>query len=322
MNWLSTIEFLSPAAFLLLPLPLLVWRWSANPQASNSLIAPERILSFLRRLDPPGRLQIKHARLKFLLALLGWISLVVALSGPTGNKTALPGATGRDLLVVLDLSASMRARDVQLGDDLVSRVEAVKAVAGQFIRGRDGDRVGLIVFANEPFLIAPLTYDVAAVSKFLDEVAVGLPGRKTAIGDALTLGVQQLSLNADSAKVVLLLTDGASNAGTNAPLQAAQTAANHQIRIHTIGFGGHLNINNKTSGNQLEKIATATGGRYFAAPSAQALREVYATLDTLEPTASELAVKFIRRDYTPLAAGAALCLLLLISMLDWRAGRL
>lgn len=319
---LPEIELIRPVALWLIPLPWLFWALSKSQSATASLIVPERMLTFLRQLDRPGRQGSANSRIRWALAYVGWLALVLALAGPLGSKIPLPEATGRDLLVVLDLSASMQAQDVRLGDDVVSRVEAVKILAGSFIRGRDGDRVGLIVFANEPFLIAPLTYDVAAVSSYLDEVAVGLPGRKTAIGDAITLGVQQLSRDPGSSKVLMLLTDGVSNAGAYSPSAAAQMALSHDIRIHTIGFGGHLSGESEQIGKELQGISSLTNGRYFPAPSADALREVYRSLDALEPTRSDRTVRFIQQDLTWPALWVALGLMLLCTLLDWRVGRL
>ena len=113
-------------------------------------------------------------------------------------------ASGRDLLLALDLSASMEARDVELDGRRVDRFTAIKALAGAFIRGREGDRVGLIVFGEETYLVAPLTYDVQAVEGFLDEVTIGMPGRKTAIGNAIGLAIRTLKKQPASSRVLIL----------------------------------------------------------------------------------------------------------------------
>lgn len=333
MTSLMAVDLLRPGVLLLVPLPWIFWRWVSAASAGRTLIIPERMLTYLGQFAQPRRQRVSYSRLRWALAMIGWLGLVVALSGPLSGKVPLPDATGRDLILVIDLSKSMQTRDVKLGDDLVTRVDAVKTLAGRFIRRRDGDRIALVVFADQPFLIAPLTYDVATVSRFLDEVGVGLPGTKTALGDAITLSVNQLSQNEseqNDGKVLLVLTDGVSNAGVNTPQRAANLAAKLGVRIHTIGFGAHITAPGATSTDgrksqideELRAIAVATGGQHFSAPSAVALQSVYKTLEAIEPTESDQAKRYIRHDLTPIALTTTVLILLLIAALDWRSGRL
>lgn len=333
MTSLLALDLLRPGALLLIPLPWLFWRWVRAASAGRTLIIPDRMLTYLNQFSRPERQRASFSRLRWALALIGWLGLVVALSGPLSGKVPLPDATGRDLIIVIDLSKSMQTRDVKLGDDLVTRVDAVKTLAGRFIRRRDGDRIALIVFADQPFLIAPLTYDVATVSRFLDEVGVGLPGTKTALGDAITLSVNQLSQSGgkqNDGKVLLVLTDGVSNAGVNTPQRAANLAAQLGVKIHTIGFGAHIvapgttaNAGHKSQiDEELRAIALATGGQHFSAPSAVALQSVYRTLEAIEPTESSQTKRYIRHDLTPIALMTTVLMLLLIAVLDWRSSRL
>jgi len=329
---LMALDLLRPGALLLLPLPWIFWRLMRAASAGRTLIVPDRVLTYLAQFSLPERQRLTVSKLRWTLALLGWIGRVVALSGPLSGMVPLPDATGRDLILVIDLSRSMQTRDVMLGDDLVTRVDAVKTLAGQFIRRRDGDRIALVVFADQPFLIAPLTYDVATVSRFLDEVGVGLPGKKTALGDAISLSVNQLSQKAsaqNTGKVLLVLTDGVSNAGVNSPARAASLAARLGVRFLSIGFGSHMKAESaaisdsgqKSIDEELRAIAVATGGQHFSAPSAIALQSVYRTLEAIEPTESSQTKRYIRHDLTPVALMTSVLVLILIAVLDWRSGQ-
>ena len=332
MTSLLALDLLRPGALLLLPLPWIFWRWARASSSGRTLVIPERIQTYLAQFASPRRQRVASSKLRWVLATAGWAGLVLALSGPLSGKIPLPDATGRDLIIVIDLSKSMQTQDVKLGDDLVTRVAAVKTLAGRFIRRRDGDRIALVVFADQPFLIAPLTYDVATVSRFLDEVGVGLPGNKTALGDAIALSVNQLSgggSDLSDGKVLLVLTDGVSNAGANSPERAASLAAKLGVRIHTIGFGAHIASAGAPSKDgepsqidkELRAIAVATGGQHFSAPSAVALQSVYRTLEAIEPTESSEATRYIRHDLTPIALSVSVVMLLLLALLDWRTGK-
>lgn len=289
------IELLRPWALLLLPLPWLVWRFMPARINGDGLVLPERLVELIRPLDSSTRLASLLRRWRLVMAAIGWFALVFALAGPQGERTPLPSSSGRDLMIALDLSVSMRERDVQLGSELVTRAEAVKTLAGAFVRRREGDRVGLIAFADKPFLISPLTYDVRAVESFLDEVAVGLPGRKTAIGDAIGLAVEQLGRQPQQSRVVILLTDGDGNAGGLSAGDAAALAGRHDVRVHTIGFGGE---SGDGRGRSLAEVASATGGRHFSADDVTSLQRVYEALDALEPTVSERQALYVAHDYS------------------------
>jgi len=167
------IEFLRPWAFVLLPLPFLAWRMLPLLAARTSLIVPERVLRQLTGLNDPRQTSLRMQRFRLWLASIGWILLVAALAAPITADKPLKRSSGRDLLLAVDLSASMTVKDVTLDGRQVDRFTAVKSLAAEFIRRREGDRVGLIVFADQTYLVAPLTFDVNAVSAFLDEVVVG-----------------------------------------------------------------------------------------------------------------------------------------------------
>ena len=321
------IEFLRPWALLLLPLPLLAWyALPASPPLSG-LGVPERLADFWQTWRGDADKETFKKRLPLGLAALGWITLVLALATPLTKGDPLQEASGRDLLLALDLSASMEARDVELDGRRVDRFTAIKALAGAFIQGREGDRVGLIVFGEETYLVAPLTYDVDAVDGFLNEVTIGMPGRKTAIGNAIGLAIKTLEAQPASSRVLILLSDGDSNAGDLGPKSAAEFARDHQVTIHTIGFGriAMQGYASETAGGEyagLKEVAEITGGRHFLARTTDALRDVYAELDLLEPTEAAAGGRHAERDWVRELLMFAALMLVILTIIEHRQGRI
>lgn len=321
------IELIRPWALLLLPLPWLAWRLlpALPPQAALRL--PEQLAGLLKSLRAPRRIDHLPKRLPVWLASIGWLALILALAAPITEGDPLQESSGRDLLLALDLSASMEARDVELDGRRVDRFTAIKALAGAFIKGREGDRVGLIVFGEETYLVAPLTYDVQAVEGFLDEVTIGMPGRKTAIGNAIGLAIKTLEDQPASTRVLILLSDGDSNAGDLGPKAAADFARTHQVTIHTIGFGkvSMQGYASETAGDEyvgLKEVAAMTGGRHFLARTTDALRDVYAELDLLEPTEAAAGGRHAERDWVRELLAIALLTLLALTWIDRHRGRI
>ncbi|NJO38886.1 MAG: VWA domain-containing protein, partial [Rhizobiales bacterium] len=220
------------------------------------------------------------------------------------------------------------ARDVELDGRRVDRFTAIKALAGAFIRGREGDRVGLIVFGEETYLVAPLTYDVQAVEGFLDEVTIGMPGRKTAIGNAIGLAIRTLEAQPAASRVLILLSDRIPVVlGSLRPRTAAEFASEHDVTIHTIGFGkvgteGYASETAEDGYAGLKEVAEITGGRHFLARTTDALRSVYAELDLLEPTEAAAGGRHAERDWVTELLVAALLALAALTLLDRRFGRI
>jgi len=320
------MELIRPWALLLLPLPLLAWYLLPTSASFAGITLPERLAGLLKTLPPDQLRAATVKRLPFILAAIGWLALVIALAAPVTRGAPLKAVSGRDLLVALDLSASMETRDVELDGRQVDRFTAIKSLAGSFIRGRDGDRVGLIVFGEDSYLVAPLTYDIQAVEGFLDEVTIGMPGKKTAIGNAIGLAIRTLELQPASSRVLVLLSDGDSNAGDLGPKAAAEFARSHGVTVHTIGF---LRIAMQgyaaeTAGNEyagLKQVAGITGGRHFLAHTTEALRDVYAELDRLEPTEAEAGGRYAERDWIREFLFLAFLALLGLTVIDRRGGR-
>lgn len=323
------IDFALPWAFLLLPLPLLAY-WLLPPARegrAGALCIP--FYGSLSRLPCAGAGSAARARTALALKSAAWVLLVVAAAQPRwlGEPQAV-ASQGRDLMLALDLSGSMATPDFDISGRPVDRLTVVDAVARSFVEQREGDRIGLILFGTRAFLQAPLTFDRSTVAQMLDEAEIGLAGEETAIGDAIGLAVKHLRDRPAEERVLVLLSDGASNAGVLDPEKAAEIAAREKVRIHSIGIGSGDAFVRTPFGVQrvgggaepdeatLQKIAELTGGSYFRARDTEALVDVYRRIDALEPTAGEQAT--VRPTATlfhyPLAAAAALAGLLLV----WR----
>jgi Ca-activated chloride channel family protein len=307
------IELANPWLLLLLPLPLLA-AWllpAARPGRGAALRVP-----FYGALCAAGAGGQGGPRRRGVVAakLLAWALLVLAAAGPrwVGDAQAVP-TTGRDLMLALDVSGSMAQPDFVVNGRPVDRHAVVNAVARDFVARREGDRVGLVLFGTRAYLQAPLTADRGAVTSMLEESEVGLAGQETAIGDAIGLAVKRLRERPAQDRVLILLSDGASNAGVLDPLQAADLAAREGIRIYTIGVGSDaqswlgLSVGSDLDEPTLRAIADRTGGAYFRARDTQGLIEIYRSIDLLEPTQGDDATVRPLRDlfHWPLAASVA-----------------
>ncbi|MEJ2610401.1 MAG: VWA domain-containing protein [Candidatus Thiodiazotropha sp.] len=277
-----------------LPLPLFMrWLPPAHPRQSKALQLP-----FYQQLPglASGFVGAGPNRLRMVLAWLAWILLVLAAARPQwlGEPINLP-MSGRDLMMSVDISGSMSQQDYQLNGRPVTRLDVVKAVAGRFIERREADRLGLILFGGHAYLQTPLTHDRATVETMLHEAVIGLAGRETAMGDSIALAVKRLRQQPEDNRVLILLTDGANTAGNISPRQAAQLAAQANVRIYSIGIGGgQVGMNTRfgmlmqqpsdLDPATLQAIAKTTGGRYFQATDTAQLETIYDELDKLEPS--------------------------------------
>lgn len=226
------------------------------------------------------------------LAIIAWILLILSASRPQwlGEPIQLP-ANGRDMMMAIDLSESMKAEDFVINREAVNRLTATKYVANQFITARKGDRIGLILFADQAYIQAPLTFDLKTIQKFLSEAFIGLAGKSTAIGDAIGLAIKRLT-KTENKKILILITDGTNTAGNIEPIQAAKVAAEEGIKIYTIGVGSDstrsiFGMRFKTGGDIDEKtlitIANITGGHYYRAQNTAELKQIYQQIEQLEP---------------------------------------
>ena len=294
------IEFALPLAFALLPLPLLV-RW-LFPAASTADQAALKVPGAQSWADGERGSRGATRWLSLILGLLAWLLLVTAAARPQwlGEPQTLP-VSGRDLLLAVDVSGSMRLRDFRINNRTVTRLDATKVVASEFIARRKGDRVGLILFGRQAYLQTPLTFDRRTVVTLLGESFIGIAGNETAIGDAIGLAIKRLRDKPADSRVLVLLTDGANTAGAIDPLRAATLAAREGLKVYTVGIGAdqvtarslfgisRQNPSSSLDEKTLQEIADKTNGRYFRARDTRELNEIYRELDRLEPAEYETA---------------------------------
>ncbi|MGV8923969.1 MAG: vWA domain-containing protein [Thermomonas sp.] len=325
---LSIQGFAWPWLFAALPLPLLVYALvPARRNAGAALRVPwsDRVQRIAAAGD--GATRVQGFR---WLAFLAWCLLCFAAARPQQLGPAVaPPQAGRDLMLAVDLSASMGEEDMQLGGRMVDRLTAAKAVLSDFLDRRAGDRVGLIVFGERAFALTPLTLDRDSVRDQLGDSVVGLAGRATAIGDAIALATKRLQPKeraqlSSKQHVLILLTDGVNTAGMLDPEKAAGIARDSGVRIHTIAFGGNGSVSvfgfqlpmggDDVDEAGLQRIAALTGGRFFRARDTDDLAGIYAEIDKLEPVQRQgRAVRpKIERYPLPLAVALMLGLLALV----------
>ncbi len=288
------IHFEWPLLLFALPLPLLI-RWlipAEIPVEESALKVP-----FLSDFSEGSSQSVSQAQQwPLLLASIAWCLLVLASARPQWLGDPIEQAvSGRDLMLAVDLSASMEEQDFFINKQAVDRLTAIKAVATDFINRRVGDRVGLVLFGTNAYLQTPLTFDRKTVQTLLNEAVIGLAGENTAIGDAIGLAVKRLKNQPADSRVLVLLTDGANTAGEITPIKAAELAKDNQLKIYTIGVGADemivrsffgnrkVNPSRDLDENTLVKVAESTGGKYFRARNSDELNNIYMLLDQLEP---------------------------------------
>jgi Ca-activated chloride channel family protein len=328
-------SFAWPWMIVLAPLPFLVrWLFPAAPRTEGG-DAPEIAFPYVNRLmsifpsDASGISSQAFWYLAILTAL--WLCVIGALMRPQlMDQSTQVKSIGHDLMLAVDLSGSMHALDFSNGDERLNRLDVIKEVVGKFVRERKGDRIGLVLFGGNAYLRVPLTFDTLSVGKMLDNMQIGEAGDSTAIGDAIGLAVQNLRDRPAQSRVLVLLTDGADNASTIPPLQAAKLAAQYGIRIYTIGIGSHgpVPIPNEDGNivmaqmdldeDLLQKIADMTGGSYFHATQTSTLETIYDKINKLEATESEERTYLIRKPLYAYPLGAAMGMLLILTLTPLR----
>lgn len=298
-----------PWLLVLAPLPVLAWVLLPPNRERGAVRVPASVLAFLSHQSAASS-RVDAARpLGLLPRIIGWIALIIALAGPFATKPAVLKPTGRDIIVAFDLSASMAEEDMVTGTRRTSRIDVVRDSLGAFIRGRKGDRVALVAFATEAFLIAPLTFDVSAVAEMLDEVSIGLPGRKTDLGQAIGLTVKLLRDEAQGERLMILVSDGEANAGQLAASEAAALARDLGIRIFSIGFAGEIEAENAA---HLSELAQMTGGGFHSATDPGLMNQALARVEALAPNTGEQNASERRQDLRwPLLVVALMCLLVI-----------
>jgi Ca-activated chloride channel homolog len=236
-----------------------------------------------------------------LLPLLAAALFIIGLARPQLRQGSTEiQSSGVDLMLALDVSGSMQSLDFKVNDQPVDRIDIVKSVVSKFIDARPDDRMGVIEFSGEPFLISPLTLDHDWLHQGLDRVQTGTITDGTAIGDAIAMCVNRLSSQQSKSKIIVLLTDGCNNMGKLSPLLAAEAAKALGVKIYTIGAGVRgeapmpvkdefgqthiIMVKSDVDEATLGKIAQETGGKFFRATDTESLRQIYAEIDRMEKT--------------------------------------
>lgn len=289
---LDTFRFAHPWVLALagLLLVFLIWKGRPGPQAAVVFSS----LHLLRRMGPVRKSRIGHLRtaLFFLTYLCG----VLALARPqVVNTRVTTSESGIELLLALDVSRSMLADDFFIGSTKVSRLVAAKKVTREFVAGRTTDRIGVVAFAGRPFLVSPITLDHEWIQESLNRVQIGLVEDGTAIGSAIAASARRLDTRPSKSKVIVLLTDGANNAGNIQPETAAKLAATLGIRIHTVAVGtygdivvptpmGMQRLTQEFDEATLQNIARIGKGEFFHAQDTNSLERIFRLIDEMEKT--------------------------------------
>ena len=301
--------------FALLPLPWLV----------RAILPPRRTARVAVRVPFGDRLRaatteggsvsrVTRQASRQLVPALVWLLVLTALARPQWIAEPLTkNLPTRDLLLLVDLSGSMRQEDfTNAAGQKVDRLVAVKEVLGDFLVRRDGDRVGLVVFGDAPFLQAPFSTDLSLSRRLLDETAIGMAGPRTALGDAIGLGVTLFANSDAPSKTIIALTDGNDTASQVPPAEAARVAKQRDIRIHTVAIGDPTTVGEeKLDVEALRAVAQSSGGSYFFAGDRQQLAGIYAELDKIETRQVKVISHRPRNDlfYWPLLAALVLSLM-------------
>ena len=288
--------------FIVIPLLIIALQWL---RGKPTLVPVVRFSDFkhgfaagIRQMQ--DTLSVKALPILSVIRFVVLVLLIVTLARPQLSQSREHKFTeGIDILLVLDISESMRAEDFEGAN----RIQTAKSVVNDFLMHRENDRIGLVVFAGESFTLCPLTSDYSVLVELLRDVEIGQLEDGTAIGDALATATHRLRTSTSKTKIVILLTDGENNAGSIEPQAAASFAHSFAIKVYTIGMGkeggARIPYADTTFGKRyrevltyldedtLKQIAAITGGRYFRATDTQSLKQIYAEIDRFEKTKFE-----------------------------------
>ncbi len=315
------IQFAHPRLLwlLLILIPLVAWYvWkyrNAHPALQISSVSP---FAGVRRSYKEFLL---HGL--FLLRLLAIACIIIVIARPqTRDSWRTSRTEGTDIIIALDISSSMLARDFK-----PDRLEAAKNVASKFVAGREADNMGLVIFAGESFTGVPMTTDRPTLTNYISSIEMGMLEDGTAIGDGLATAINRIKDGKAKSKSIILLTDGSNNTGNVAPATAAEIAKKLGIKVYTIGVGRngtapypqqdyfgrieYVNMPVVIDEATLKEIASTTGGRYFRATGNNVLSEIFEEIDKLEKTEMDVRqFSHTEDNYLPwaLAALALVCL--------------
>lgn len=313
------ISFAMPWAFLLLPFPLLARLLPPRNATGQAMVLPDGIAAAAQASAGPV-----HRRGVILLSLL-WLCLCLALAQPERIEMVTDrSASGRDIVIALDMSGSMVTPDFSLDGETITRLAAVKRVAEGFISERTGDRIGLVIFGDRAFVAAPLTHDLHAVTRALEEAEIGgLAGRSTAISDGLGVALKRILAEKSQSKVIVLLSDGRETSDKLDATQVAELASENDVRIHTVALGPadletQPQARDAVDVETLREIAAASGGQTFRVRDMSDLEAMAAELDRLEPNPSDRPPVAMSRPLWIWPAGLALFLAVILGVMRER----
>jgi Ca-activated chloride channel family protein len=314
---------------MLLPLPLLTYFVLPRYRQSRTAVRVPDLMRLSRitgETPTEGAVVASRTFAQYGLLVLVWLSVIAALARPQWVEEPITKTVPtRDLLLAVDLSGSMDARDFTDSEGRqVDRLTAVKLVLDEFLTRREGDRVGLIVFGSAAFVQAPFTEDLEVIRLLLDETQVRMAGPKTVVGDAIGLALTVFERSEVQERVLILLTDGNDTGSAVPPVRAAEIARDDDIVIHTVAVGDPAAAQEeKLDTETLEAISGTTGGRYFFAADREELEGIYTELDALNPRKVETLSHRPQHDlfHWPLAAGLLLSFLYFAGSLSWVALR-
>jgi Ca-activated chloride channel family protein len=279
------LEFAYPLAYLLLPLPLLVWKlMPPHRERVSALRVPffDAIVEATGLESRAGAVVMRRRVLQMLAGILVWAAIVTGIAKPEWvGEPIVRTEAARDIMLAIDLSGSMDYRDFP-GEDgqNVSRFAAVQEVVAQFVADRESDRIGLIVFGDRAYLQLPFTRDLKTADALVRLMEVGMAGPRTALGDAIGLSIHAFESSEVDDRVLILLTDGNDTASKMTPINASDIAKLNGVEIHTIGIGNtDATGEDKVDFDTLEAVASRTGGRFFNAEDQATLVEVYREID-------------------------------------------
>lgn len=315
------LSFAWPWVFLALPLPWLLYRWlpPAIPQQSALKVPFFNELANVAHRRQQGVFQ--YLRLSLLSCI--WLLVVIAAARPQTLEGSLIMPTdARSLFLVVDISNSMHTEDISENGRFISRMQAVQSLLDSIIQQRPADRIGLIIFASQPYVVSPTTLDHSTLRYWLENSQIGMAGSNTAIGDAIGLAIKHIQ-DAQDDKTLLLITDGASNSGVIAPITAATLAAQERIKIHSLGVGTpdtQLTVDVLDEA-LLQDVSTQTGGQYFRLQNSSQLEGLASIFEQLEPSQQPQRIYQAHELYTwPLSFALILTLLLSLQRL-WGSSR-
>ena len=294
---MDSLRFVYPGLlWLLCLLPLLAFlrgRRGPAPAVVFSSIALAKVVA--------GSQKARPGRLLGLLRLTAIGLLIIGMARPQwGNTTTEVDASGIDILLAVDISGSMEAMDFTLNGKRVNRLTVVQSVVAEFIKERPNDRIGLVGFAGKPYMVCPLTLDHDWLEQRLNSLKTGMVEDGTAIGSAIASGVNRLRDKDSKSRIIILLTDGMSNAGKISPLTAAEAAETMKIKVYTIGAGKRgvapmpvkdqwgrkrmMRVQVDIDEETLGQVAEITGARYFRATDTRSLEKIYEEINAMEAT--------------------------------------